>query len=705
MALIATLRNKMTKWVVGFVAVAIISFILNDLFGDRATSIFGGRDNSVGEIAGDRINIDEFQGTVQELENNFLRSMGRQPSDRDIIGLREQAWTLLIARHAIMPQYEKVGTEVTTEELADILWGKNMDEGLKQAYMDSTGAVDVNRMKADLQSLATKPEGSPERAQWNLIRTQLTQARERIKYENLLIKTNYVTQAEAERQYHMDNDVAEIKYLYVPYDAVKDSAINVTEADIKKYYDDNKAKYKAEETRSMSYVTFPLVASSKDTLDIRTEAERFSKEFHTVEDDSTFAAVNTQGNAPYEKYNINILPTYLNRETITKGLVLGPFIDNGSYKVAKVSNISTDTSLQAMKASHILISWTVNTPEGKKIAQDKAEKILNDIKKGANFAAKALEFSEDTNSKINGGDVGWFGPGGRRMVPEFEKAVRTAPKNGLIGHLVETNYGYHIINVTDRNATIYTIATIERVIDPSQETQDEAYRAADMFASDLNGVDEFKERAKEQNVTVYEANNLRSSERRVGNVGDAREIVTWLYRDGKVGKVSNVFNLDRDYVVAVMTSKSDGEYRPLDDQLKAEITMIVKKEKQAQQIISKLNGDASLEDLAKAFPGYAIVGSSNDVKLNAQQIAQIGYDPIVIGRSFSVDNGKRTKPFAGEGGVSVIEVQNKTVAPGMGDYSLFKNELLQAADRRGGLEIAEAIKDKAQIEDRRYKIY
>jgi peptidyl-prolyl cis-trans isomerase D len=702
MALIGTLRNKMTKWVVGFVAVAIISFILNDLFGDRATSIFGGRDNSVGEIAGDRINIDEFQNTVQELENNFLRSMGRQPSERDMIGLREQAWTLLIARHAIMPQYEKVGSEVTTEELADILWGKNMDEQLKMAYMDSTGAVDVNRMKGDLQELAKQPDGTPGRAQWNLIRAQLTQARERVKYENLILKTNYVTQAEAERQYHMDNDVAEIKYLFVPYYAVKDSAISVTDADIKKYYDDNKEKYKTEETRSISYVTFPLTASSKDTLDIRTEAERFAKEFHTAQDDSTFAAVNTQGNYPYEKYNINTLPTYLNRQTITKGLVLGPFVDNGSYKVVKVSDIGTDTAYQ-MKASHILIKWAANTPEAKKVAKDKAEKILADLKKGASFAAKALEFSEDNGSRAQGGELGWFGPG--RMVPEFEKAVKNAPKLGLINQVVETDYGYHIINITGKDNTVYKIATIERIIDPSQETQDEAYRAADMFASDLSGVDEFKERAKQQNVNIYDQNDVASSERYIGNLGDAREIVTWLYRDGKVGKVSNVFNLDRDYVVAVMTGKSDGGYRQLDDKLKAEITVIVKKEKQGQEIIKKLSGEGSLEDLANAFPRDAVVGSSSDVKLNSQQIQNIGYDPIAIGRSFSVDNGKRTKPFAGESGVSVIEVQNKTVAPGMGDYSLFKNQLQQAAAARGGLEIAEAIKDKADIEDRRYKIY
>ncbi len=694
----------MTKWVVGFVTLAIVSFILGDLFGDKATSIFGGRDNTVGEIAGDRITIEEFQNTVLELEDNYARNMGRQPGERELQGIREQAWTLLISRHAITPEYEKVGSKVTTEELYDILQGKNMDEGLRQAYMDSTGAFDRNRMITDLQNLAKQPEGSLGRYQWNRMRTQFVQARERVKYENLLLKTNYVTQAEAERQYHMDNDVAEVKYLYVPFFAVKDSSITVSESDIKKYYDDNKAKYKTAETRSFSYVTFPISASSKDTLAIRTEAERFASEFHTVQDDSTFAALNTQGASPFERYNINTLPAFLNRETITKGLVLGPFIDGGSYKVVKVSNLGTDTAYQ-MKASHILITWTANTPEAKKVAKEKAEKILADLKKdkAASFAAKAVEFSEDQASKPTGGDLGWFGPG--RMVPQFEKAIKGSRKIGLIDHIVETDYGYHIINVTGLDNKFYDIATIERQIEASQETQDDAYRAADSFASDLTGIDEFKDRAKAQNLSIYESNNTPSSERYVGNLGDAREMVTWLFRDAKVGKASNVFTLDRDYAVAVMTSKADGGYRPLDDELKAEITVIVKKEKQGQEIISKLSGDGSLEDLAKAFPRDAIVGTSPDVKLNSQQIANIGYDPLAIGKAFSVENGKRTKPFVGETGVTIIEVQNKTIAPVMSDYSLFKSQLQGNANNRGGLEIAEAIKEHADIADRRYKIY
>ena len=91
----------------------------------------------------------------------------------------------------------------------------------------------------------------------------LAPGRQRIKYENLLVATNYVTKAEAEKEYHLQTDVAEVKYLYVPYYAVKDSTVSVSDADLKSYYNKNKEKYKSEHTRDLSYVSFPVIPSKE----------------------------------------------------------------------------------------------------------------------------------------------------------------------------------------------------------------------------------------------------------------------------------------------------------------------------------------------------------------------------------------------------------------------------------------------------------
>ena len=234
MALIGTLRTKMTKWVVGAVAISMGAFIVgSDLFGNGPRSIFAGSQNNIGEIAGSTISIDEFNAVVQEQENNYILSFGRQPGDREMTSLRQQAWDLLIARKAIVPQYEKVGVEVTSDEVWDMIQGKNIDENVKSSFLDSAGNFDRTRLIQYLQQIDAMPANSEQRVRWETFKSSLVPGRARIKYENLLIKTNYVTEAEAEKDYHTQNDVAEVKFLYVPYFAISDSLAKVSDGDLR----------------------------------------------------------------------------------------------------------------------------------------------------------------------------------------------------------------------------------------------------------------------------------------------------------------------------------------------------------------------------------------------------------------------------------------------------------------------------------------
>jgi len=705
MALISTLRTKMTKVVVGFVAIAMIAFIVgSDLFGSGPRSIFGGNTNEVGEIGGRSISLEEFQAAIRERENNYILSFGRQPGEREQPTLRQQAWDYLIAKYAIVPQYEKVGIKVPSDEVWDMVQGKNVDENIKSSFTDSSGNFDRSRLIEYLQSLDDQPVNSEARIRWDVFKQNLSPSRERIKYENLLIKTNYVTEAEAERDYHTQNDVAEVKYLYVPYFSVSDSAIKVSDSDLKTYFNKYKQKYKVEQSRSLSYVVFPVIASSQDSLAIKEELNRDLETFRTTQEDSVYATNNTDGQSPYTKYNVSSLPSSLStqKENLKTGAIIGPVLENGTYKVIKVSKIGTDT-VGTAKANHILIKWDNETAEAKKVAKDKAKKILNDIKGGASFAAKAQEFGTDGTAS-RGGDLGFFSSG--QMVKPFETAVFNAKKTGLLNDVVETQFGYHIIEVTSvKDNTSYTIATIERTITPSDETQNEAFRKADTFANGLSDLDDFKEKAKQENLNIFDGNELTSSARSVNNLSDARQMVSWLFRDASKGKVSDVFDLETNYVVAVMTSETKAGYKQL-EKAKDEITPFVKNELKGKLLIEKLNAQkGTLEEIAKAMGTDANVNTSSDVKLNSTSLGNIGFDPVALGKSFSLENGKRSNAFAGENGVVIVELSNKTIAPAIGDYSMFKNQLKQSLDGRIGFNIAEALKDAAKIEDNRYKFF
>ncbi|MFN8890232.1 MAG: peptidylprolyl isomerase, partial [Cyclobacteriaceae bacterium] len=665
------------------------------------------------EIAGTSISREQYQAFVQERENNYIMSFGRKPGEREKPTLEQQAWELLVVEYAIKPQFEKTGIKVTADEVWDMVQGKNVDENVKQSFVDSTGKFDRKRVIEYINNFNTPPPIGNEQMlaqynegkyRWTLFQKELALGRERVKYENLLIKSNYVTEAESERDYHAQNDVAEVKYLYVPFYAMSDSSVNPTDGQLRDYFNKNKEKYKTKQTRSLSYVQFPVVASASDSAKLREEAEKIAAEFKTAADDSSYAIAQSQGSNAYAKYTIANLPASLSKdkENLQVGSVNGPFLDGGNYKIVKVVKIGTDTTYAA-KASHILIKWENETDEAKKVAKEKARKILNEIKGGARFADKALEHGTD-GTRTQGGDLGWFTTG--QMVKPFQDAVFNAKKSGLLNDVVETQFGYHLIDVTGlKDNTTYTIATIELTITPSDETQNAAFLKAQNFVATATDEKEFKAEAQKNAMNVFDAKDLGTAERRIGALGEARQMVTWLYREGKIGKVSDVFDLDDSYVVAVMTAETEEGYKDFEN-VKEQITPLVKNQLKGEKIMEKLAAQkGTLEEMATGFGSDASVNNSSDLKLNSNNLPSVGVDAKAVGVAFSLENGKRSKPFAGENGVLVIETINKTAAPAIGDYTMFKNQLLQGLNNRSSFGIAQAIKEVSKIEDQRYKFF
>ena len=120
-----------------------------------------------------------------------------------------------------------------------------------------------------------------------------------------------------------------------------------------------------------------------------------------------------------------------------------------------------------VRASHILIS-TVDpktkkpvSDDKKKEAKKKAEEVYKKVKAGDDFAKLAKEYSDDKSSAVNGGDLGFFSKG--QMVPEFEKAAFGMDK-GEISDIVESQFGYHIIKVTDKKYKEYTFDEVKNNI-------------------------------------------------------------------------------------------------------------------------------------------------------------------------------------------------------------------------------------------------
>jgi parvulin-like peptidyl-prolyl isomerase len=101
-----------------------------------------------------------------------------------------------------------------------------------------------------------------------------------------------------------------------------------------------------------------------------------------------------------------------------------------------------------VRANHILISVPADADASVKAeALAKATKILKDARGGKDFAALAKEFSQDPGSAAQGGDLGFFAA--NQMVPPFSD-VAFKLKPGSISDVVETQFGYHIIKVVEK---------------------------------------------------------------------------------------------------------------------------------------------------------------------------------------------------------------------------------------------------------------
>lgn len=695
MALINTLRNKLGKFIVAAVAIAIMSFVLADLLGPNSSLLGGG--NEIGEIAGKTISLQEFQAEVQERENSYILNFNRQPTDRERPTLRQQAWDLLIAKYAFSKQYEEVGVSVTDEEIWDMLQGKNINPSLEQAFTNpETGAYDRDQFLNYLQQLPTLDANA--RVRWEVFKDEMIKGRERLKYEYLLTKSNYITDAEAEREYHIQNDVAEVQYLYIPYYSVSDSAITIEDSKLKDYYDSHKEKYEVEESRSLKYVSFDIIPSSEDSAFVKDELQQLREEFKTTDNDSIFASLNTDALTSFGKYDPSNLPAQLsaNMSNLSEGDIRGPYLDSDGYKLYKVSKIVQDT-INYARASHILIKGEDDE------ARSKANSILREIKGGADFAAMAKEHGTDGTSNV-GGDLGWFQTG--KMVAEFEEAVFNATTTGLLNNVVKTQFGYHIIKVDElKNNTAYKIATIMREILPGDETINEAFVKADLFASSVDDLSSFEELAKADSLQVIPGNDLKANDRRIAILGEARQIVQWLFTNASTGDVSDVFELDNSYVVAVMTKEIEEGYKPFNS-VKTEITSLVSNEVKGEEIkntLATLSG--TLEEKAEAYGSDANVYSTSELLLSSNSLPSVGFDPKAVGTAFSMESGETSAPILGENGVLVILMQNKTIAPEIADYSIYKNQLEQKFGGQAGYGITQAITEYADIKDERYKFY
>ncbi|MGV3640511.1 MAG: peptidylprolyl isomerase [Adhaeribacter sp.] len=703
MALINKIREK-SGFAIGFIAVAMISFmLLGDLLAPNSR-LLGGNDNVVGEIAGKEITIQEFEEALAGVKQNYAAQTGRQPTEDELVSLREQAWGQMILKVAYQKEFERLGIKASEEEIVDMVQGNNVHPMVKQTFVNpQTGQFDRSQVTKFLRDdLAKMP--AEQQAGWYNFEANLGPERELTKYNNLIKLSNYVTTAEAKRFQSEQNDKASVKYLYVPFFTISDSTVKVTDAQLQAYLDKNKERYKVEEGRSIEYVTVPIQPSSTDSAAIRKQIDELVQQFAAADNDSLF--VNANSDVPFNGTALNAgsLPERLKGQQLEKGKIFGPYNENGAYTIYKVMDVN-DKGKASARASHILIRAENATPEAKAAAKKKAEDLLAKIKAGADFSLMAAQNGQDGTAS-QGGDLGFFSEGA--MVPAFEKAVFNAKGAGVLPNVVETDFGYHIIKVTTpKTNRSYQLATVVREVSSSDETRDIALRRADELAGTSSNLEALRQNvAKDKSLVKAEARSVRATDRSINNLANAREVIRWAFGEKtEVGDVSPVFEVDDQYVVAALVSKQEKGYAQVKD-IRDELTAAVRNELKAQQIIAKLkSASGSLEQVAAKYGPEAVVKTATGLTLASNTIEGLGFDPIATGKAFGLKEGKRSQPFEGQTGVVILEVLNQEKINFTGDMSGVKKQMETMRSGRAEGSVFQLVRDRADIKDNRIKFF
>jgi peptidyl-prolyl cis-trans isomerase D len=702
MALIKQIRQR-TGLAIGVIAGGLILFLLGGDLLSPSSNLLNSNQNIVGEIAGEEISYEEYLAKVEEVKAGYQQRTGRAPSEVEMFTVREQAWQTMIVERVFNEEYEKLGLTVSDAELIDMVQGKNIVAELRQQLVNpQTGEFDKNQLVTFLQSLETADPA--QQAFWAQQERLFADSRLRIKYDNLMATSEYATSAEAKLEYKAANSLADASILFIPYTAINDSDVTLEESELTAYLKKNQSKFKTGNTANLEYISFSILPSGIDSADVITRINQLTEELRTAENDSLFAVRNSETQSPFLTVAPgDALPVGLtsNVGEVLPGQVYGPFVTpNSTYVTYKVTEQYEGTP--RIRASHVLFSTQGLDSAAILQVRTQAEQVLADVKANGNFAAAAQQYGQDGTAQ-NGGDLGWFAK--EDFVEPFANAAYAASAPGLLNELVETEYGFHIIEVTEMPKSTYTkIATIELELVASDATRNEAFRNADTFAAEAGNRGEFTEKAEAAGYRIIQANNLESGSRNLNNIQNAREVVRWAFSEASEEEVSPVFELDNSYLVATLVNRKEEGDATLAD-VREQVELLVRNEKKAAIIIEKLKGKTTLAEMQAVYPNEASVNEIPDLKLSAAVIPGIGFAPRAIGSVFGLTNGQITMPIQEDIGVMVAKLNTLTPAAEIGDYTNYQGQLTQNASQRTTYQVMMALQELANVKDFRYKFF
>jgi len=705
MATLQNIRNRGSLMIAIVIGLALGAFILGDML-NSGSNLMKPSQMEIAEIDGESIQYPDFQKKVEELSEIYkMNTQQNQIDENTWEQIREQVWQGYLQEIILGKVTGDLGIAVTSEELFDLVQGNSPHPIIQQLFRDpQTGAVDKSSILMFLKSLETNATPQ-QKSYWLYIENQIQQDRIRTKYNNLVAKGLYVTSEEAKRSLEAKNKSANFQYVVLPYSSIADSAVKVSDSELKDYYNKNKDEYKQEKTRKIEYVTFQVLPSAADFAATQKWINDSKTEFATVTDNEQYVNVNS---------DTRFDPAFYKKEELSPEMAewafnaqpndfYGPYLENEEYKLAKIDQFKMLPD--SVQASHILINpQTLGSVERAQALVDSLKKV---IEQGQSFADLAVRYSEDPGSAAKGGDLGWFKR--RQMVPEFEEAAFTGEVNKL--YIVGTRFGFHLIKPTKKGKEInqVRIATLSRKVEPSTETYQKIYSETSKFASENQSLSDFNKAIVEQKLNKKVA-VLKETDREVTGLESSRQLVRAAFTGDK-GDIlvnsegSTIFEFGNNFVIAAMTEATE-EGNSTFEEAKIRVDLAVRKNKKAELLAEKLKGAASGQsDLGSvASKVSAQVQEAAGVNFTSFSIPAVGFEPALTGTVCSLSEGKISAPIEGNNGVYLAKVTSFTTNTNT-DVKSEKVMMAQSLGYRAGSLVFESLRKVVDVEDKRAKFY
>lgn len=688
MAGLNTLRTKGGLFLTIFIGGALLMFIISLAFENGG---MGGQDPKVAEINGEKITYTHYQDTFDAVQNNLSTMSGQDYSSSEAQdAVHNVTWQQLLNQYAIEPGFEKMGINVSDEERIELISGQYVSPIIVSAFTNpQTGMFSPEEVVNYLNAAAADQQYGPlmmQRYEMLVHDAQVQRAME--KFVGLVSKGVFVNDLEVAAGVTAANKAFTGRWVGQNYMQVADSLVKVEKADVEKYYNENKKSYKQMPSRSISYVVFEVEPTENDRLAAANEVEKIAAEFAATDEPLIYAKSKSRETVDEAYYSKEALSAEMAAIAFGKdrNQVYGPVLENDVYHISRVTDVRSMPD--SVGVSYIVLAQNAA----------KADSLMAAAKGGADFAAMAMEFSEDRATAELGGELGTLPYSA--YPEEFRAEIDNASKGSIFK--VDMGQVVYIVRLDRKDAPVMKaqVATISYPIMASPSTEKDIHSIANQFSVAAQGsVEKFNAAAAENAVVPRVARIMNSDRQIAGMSDDSRSIVRWAF-DAEVGEVSEIYTVDRDYVVAIVTEKRDEKYATL-QQVYNEVYPMVVNQKKFELLKSKLAGK-SLEEAAAELG--VEVGTFENVTANGFYIDGIGVAPRTIGAISQAAEGQLSQPINDITGAyifvvdQVVEAENQTAE---------KEQVRQQAmaEAQAAQRMNQALYEGSEIEDLRVKFF